>query len=132
MPVQERTVWDESFIAGADLSTKKYLAAKISADNTVDAATAVGDPFGGVIVVENTSGKGVVCRLLGLSKGISGAAISIGDLLTVDGNSKFIVTAAAAGVNNSIWGIALSAADGADEIIQIMVMPMIWQGAGLA
>ena len=66
MPVQERTIWDESFIAAADLSAKKYFAAKISAANTVDLAGAVGDTFGGVIVVENTSGKGVVCRHLGL------------------------------------------------------------------
>ena len=130
MPVQERTIWDESFIAGADLSAKKYLGAKISADNTVDlATTAASDTFGGVIVVANGSGKGVVCRLLGLSKGISGAAVSVGDYLTVDGAGKFIVQAAASGANQNIWGIALSAASGADEIIQMMVFPMIIQGA---
>jgi len=129
MPVQERTVWDESFIAAADLSAKKYFAAKISADNTVDLAGAVGDTFGGVIVVENDIGRGVVCRLLGLSKAISGAAVTVGVYITVDGNGKFIDQAAAAGVNNTIWGIALSATSGADEIFQLMVLPQLIQGA---
>jgi hypothetical protein len=130
MPVQERTVWDESFIAAADLRTKKYYAAKISAANTVDLAGAVGDTFGGVIVVENDIAKGVVCRLIGLSKAISGAAVTLGAYITVDGAGKFIDQAAAATVNNTIWGIALSATDGADEIFQLMVLPMLITGAG--
>lgn len=93
-----------TYLAGADLSTKQYFAAKLSttADKTVELCTDGAD-FIGVIespglptasidpATQVTSHRDDVTVVWGgMTKVLAGGAITAGDLITVNANGEFI------------------------------------------
>jgi hypothetical protein len=100
-------------------------------DNTVVAAAAATDKLLGVTAgpTQNSSvtGDRVDIVVAGIGEVLAGGSFVVGDKLTSDGNGKAIVSAAAAGTNNPIVGVALKDAASGD-IVQILVSPQTYQG----
>jgi hypothetical protein len=104
-----------SFIAGADLTGKKYHGVKLhSVEGQVVLAVAGDAEF----VLMNEPGLGDVaeCAMIGGGAMVhSGAAFALGAELASNAAGK-IITAVS---TNKVIGIALSAAAGADEYVEI-------------
>lgn len=97
---------------------------------TVLKAAAAADALIGVAEGVDIAASGRVdVVMLGLAKVIAGAAFNPGAYLTSDGSGRAIVSAAAAGVNNGIVGIAMEEATAAGDIVEILVNPHSRQGA---
>lgn len=101
-------------------------------DNTVVAAAAASDKLLGVTAgpVQNSSVTGDRTDIVvaGIGEVIAGAAFVVGDKLTSDASGRAIVSAAAAGTNNPIVGVALKDAAAAGDIVQLLVSPQTFQG----
>lgn len=117
---QQVGVLDITFIAGADLSTKQYYLMKMSADNTVNIASANTDKIIGVLQNKPLSGEAAVVRVLGTSKVIShgAAAIAAGDYLTSDSNGK---AEEADADLDFVIGMALEASAADNDIIEMLI-----------
>lgn len=104
----------------ADLSADQYKIISLNAG-----VAEVANATAGIGVLQNkpedggTGGRTASVMLLGTSRVVSGAAISEGVLVTADANGK----AVAAGAGALATGLALEAASGADEIIEILLTP---------
>jgi hypothetical protein len=114
----EHSVYDESFIAGADLSGKQFYAVKISAARTVALGAAATDRCIGILQNDPASGQAAVVRMIGLSKAISGAAVTVGAEVTSDAAGKLIDVAGATG---RCVGVAVEATTGADQLFTLFV-----------
>ena len=135
---QAAGVLDLTFKAGADLEDKKYHFVKLNGDGDVvvsdsDKAVSIGilqsetDTKGDTIDPE---GQAVRVRLIGTSKLVMGEKCPVegpfggynkGALIVSDDNGEGKVAADPA---EHIGAIALEAADGADEIIEVLVTHM--------
>lgn len=85
----------------------------------------------GVAEYTREIGETVTLQCQGITNVISGAAVAAGALVTADGNGKAIaVNPAAIAVGNvvEILGIALDAAQGADDEIRVFVAPQAVTG----
>ena len=82
----------ETFVAAADLSGNNNRWVKVTADNTVGQATAVGDAIIGVQkdIPHPVAGAQVSVMLSGTPMIMAGAAISAGAPLTTDGSGRAI------------------------------------------
>lgn len=109
----------KSFKAAADYSAKQYFAMYVSADNTVTIGSAATQALVGTLLNEPKANEGATIAVSGTSKGIAGASVSIGDLLTTDSNGKLIATTT---TGNKTIGMALEAAD-ANDIFEYWVGP---------
>jgi hypothetical protein len=108
----------ETFIAGADLSTKKLLFLAVSADNTVNVATGPNDPVLGVQddVPFAAAGAQVGVRTKpGPALVIAGEAITAGSFVTPGGDGRAEVAAS----TEPYHGIAITAATADGDIIEI-------------
>lgn len=118
--------FDLPFVAGEDLSAKKFYGGKFSvaADRTVLLATA-GTVDG--VIVDSLGGNGghATLRVGGIGVGIAGGAITRGDRLTTDAAGKFVVLTAdgAGSVYTECIGKALESAV-EDDIFSFLIMPM--------
>lgn len=118
--------FDLPFVAGEDLSAKKFYGGKFSAvaDRTVLLATA-GAVDG--VIVDSLGGNGghMTLRVGGIGVGIAGNTITRGDRLTTDAAGKFVtLTADGAGsVYSECIGKALESAV-VNDIFSFLVMPM--------
>jgi len=135
MPELRRIVPDKGVrayknINGSTLPAKRLCKGTTTTEQ-VDLATAVGDKAKGVTMEAipttfygdvQTSGKAIVT---------AGAAVAGSDRNTTDGAGKGVAAAPAAGVNNAIWGIALTAAsgDGVDFEMELSPEGTMVQGA---
>ena len=93
----EKRLWDETYSAGADLSAKQYFIVAQSAADTVILAAAVSDHLKGVLQNKPGNGEAASVRKLGLSKVVSGAAITPGthQFLTTDASGRAVPVASA-------------------------------------
>lgn len=112
-----------SFATDADLSGMAYRIVKTSASGVVTNTTAATDIMIGVLTDGVADGsaepQGVSVAISGIAKIKAGGVVAVGDQLTSNGDGRAI---AAAG-GNSIIGRALSAASGADEVIDCLLIP---------
>lgn len=106
-------------LAGANLTGKLMLFAKMSADNTVVVAAAATDSIVGVIREENVQGKPVTVQFGGIAKVIAGGTIVAGNRITADSNGKAVATAVA---GNLVAGIAMHGAD-ANDVVSVILIP---------
>lgn len=117
---QDAGVLDLTFKTGADLSAKQYCFVKLDADGNVVACGA-NEVSIGILQNKPESGKAARIRLLGTSKLVMSEACDEGEALTS--------TAAGLGevvdlADEYAGAIALEAADGADEIIEVLLTHM--------
>jgi len=88
---------------------------------------------GGVCHFDTATGNAATMNIRGICNVISGAAVSIGDLITADAAGKAIAYVPNSNIDGEkieILGVALTAASGADEIISVDVNPFVITGSG--
>ena len=112
-----------SFLAGSDFTGDLHKLCEISAANTVDVVNATTDHPVGVIAEEVLAGVEVpVTMLEGRVKVLAGAAITVGQLLVPDaaGAVTGVADLASIPVDSMAVGVAITAAAGAGEIIEML------------
>lgn len=104
------------FVAETDLSESQFHALNPGTDEgEADIGDASG-PFLGVLQNTPDVGEAVEVMAKGITKAISGAAVTLHAEVEVDGNGQFIDLAEGTAV-----GIALEASGGADETITVLL-----------
>lgn len=118
----ELQIWDHTFLAAADLTTLQFRIVKLMANKReVNVATAAADALLGVNQEKPSAvGRPTSVRLLGISKVVAGAAITIHSAITSDGFGRAIATTTA---GNSVLGYALEAATAIGDIITVLILP---------
>ena len=114
-----------SFATTADLSSSEYLLVKASADGQVALATAKASDFVVGVLTDgvadgSSSAAGVSVQIAGIAKAKAGAAVAIGAALTCDSSGRAITTTTG---GDNLLGRALTAASGANEIIEVLLQP---------
>lgn len=72
----------------------------------------------------NTSGQSVTVRMLGITKAIAAAAVTIGQLVSVSGAVGQLGPAAAPGATNTfVVGIALTPATAQGDVFSVLLTP---------
>ena len=114
---REVRIWNESFVAGADLSAKQFYVVKL--DSAADGQVVLaGDGEGiGILQDHNKVGQEATVRLLGMSKGISGSALVNGDELASDADGKLV--AAASG--ELVIGHSNTTTAAEDEFVEVLL-----------
>jgi hypothetical protein len=106
-------------VAAADLSTKQFYAVKVTADSAVNLA-GDGEMAIGILQNKPTSGHAAVIAGPGsISKGVCGAAVTVGAPVGVDTDGKIVDKATA----DYGLGIALTATSNAGELVTVYVLP---------
>ena len=119
-------VLDKGFLAGGAIT--KYRGVELGANETVTQANAVNDRVLGICQEEvsagdATNGRIVDIRLLGISRCIAGAAVTIGNLVTIDGSGRVVNSPVAVGTAYAVVGIALQTAANAGDHIDVLLTP---------
>jgi hypothetical protein len=71
----------------------------------------------------NSGGKAILdVRLLGIARVLTGAAVAVDDAVTNDATARAVTVATAVGLKQS-FGIALTAASGAGQFIDVLLTP---------
>jgi len=125
MSTQSAFVYDESFIASADYSTKQYYFMKLSTSvkDTAVLAAAATDLCLGINQDKPTAGHAMAVRILGISMVVSdgsGTAITAGDRVGPNSSGKAVKKATA---DYNAAGIALDASSADGTIIRILLIP---------
>lgn len=107
-------VFDQTFEAGADLSTKQYLGVKLSSDGQIDPAGA-GELCIGVLQNKPAAaGRAATVRVLGVTRMVAGGAIDPGAPVACDAAGKAV--AASLAVTDTQAGSATDALIGSNVI----------------
>lgn len=114
-------VFDKTFKAENDLSTKQFYIVELSGFEQVDVCDGAGDKPLGVLRNKPKAGAGADVRILGISEVVSdgsGTAISVGDDVGTNGSGKAVKKT----TNNDLaLGIALSASSADGTIINVLL-----------
>ena len=108
-------IWQESFVAGVDLTTKQFYAVKYNAAGKMIVAT-VGTGIG-ILQDHSKVDSDATVILLGMSKAVAGAAIVLGAEVTANAAGK-LVTAVA---GNYVVGRANLAASADNDIFEVLL-----------
>lgn len=125
-----KNVYDESFIAAADLSSNQYYIVKTTGENTANLCTgSSGGNAGPRGVLQNDPGtsQAATVRLAGLTKVSAGGTISIGDLVTCTTGGQAL-TANTTG--QLCIGRANSASTAAGQLIEVFLNGPLFYTAG--
>lgn len=126
MSTQSASVYDESFKATADYSTKQYYFMKLSTSvaDTVTLAAAATDLCIGILQDKPAAaGRRGKVRILGISQVVSdgsGTAIAIGDRIGPNSSGKAVKKATA---DYNAAGIAMDASTTDGAVIRILLIP---------
>jgi hypothetical protein len=119
MAVSGGPVSDQTFEAGGDLSTKRYLIMQQEADGDVAVATAATQDLVGVLLNKPAAeNRAAVVRMFGPVKCIASAAIDEGDAITATTGGKAVATTTD---TNVVIGYALTAATADGEYFKLML-----------
>lgn len=106
-------------VAAADLSAKQYhVVALASTSKQVKTAAAATGAVIGILQNDPLSGEAASVVGAGMTKAVSGAAISAGDLVTANSTGQCIATTTA---NNKVVGKAITAAAGTAVLFEVFV-----------
>lgn len=108
-------IWDESFVTGADLSAKQFYVVKLAA---ADGQVVLGTLGVGIGILQdhNEKDREATVRILGMSRGISGAVFARGIELTADADGKLITAL----TGNLVIAHSNSASTAEDEIVEVL------------
>lgn len=115
----ETNVYTMTLPAHDDLSGSQYLCITVNGTSGNADVAGAGAKCIGVLQNEPSTGQAASVRVMGITKAISGAAVTVGDAVASDAAGK-VVTQATTAVT---VGVALEAAGGADEIISVLLLP---------
>jgi hypothetical protein len=104
--------------AAADLSaaSNQFRAVRVTAAFAVNLTNAAGQATIGILQNKPASGQPADIVMVGVSKAVAGAAITVGSEVMAGADGR-IITAATAGSN--VIGVALEAAANANEVITV-------------
>jgi len=115
---QSAPILDATYVAAADLSTKRYHALIPSAEYTLTTAAADAENVVGVQQdAPDAAGKGILCRHLGTSEVCAGAAFVAGAMLMIGTGGRFIT----ATTGKPYHAIALMAATANGDIVEALL-----------
>ncbi len=125
MPPKEVAGLDLSFKASADLSAAQYLLVKLhTVQDQIALAAAHDDEVIGILQdAPAAAGRHCLVRVSGVSKCVSGAAVTLHADVISDAAGKGIDSAATSGQNEGVVGKALEATTGADEVFSVLLRP---------
>lgn len=119
MPM-EKEVWDESYPANGDLSTKQWYGVELLSTGRVDVANAATDRAIGILQTKPALlGRAARIRHIGVSNAVSdgsGANIAIGDPVTVSATGKIVKNTTA---DRPLLGYALDASVADGTVIRV-------------
>lgn len=111
--------------ADSDLSAKQFFLMKATATG-VDLNGTLNGPVLGVLTNDPKLGMNAAIQIAGTARVVSGGAFAIGDPVKSDAAGKAIKqTGEAAGTQVYVIGMALEAAGGADEQVDIAIRPYV-------
>lgn len=106
-----------SFEAAADLSGNQFYGVKLTAAHTVNVA-GNGEKIVGVLQNKPAAaGNAATVVLDGITKAVAGAAISVGDEVSLDANGKFVTAA----IGDTVAGVAVDAASADGDVISVVL-----------
>ena len=124
MTTQSAAVFDHTFKAAADQSTKQYYLVELSAADTVAVCNAAADRVIGVQMNKPAAaGQATDVRVLGIAPVVSdgsGTAIASGDYGGANSSGKAVKKATA---DYSVCGIALAASSADGTVIPVLLTP---------
>lgn len=106
------------FIAGEDLSTKKYSVVALSTAGKIITATSGAEPIVGILQNDPKLGEHASVAVYGVSIGIAGEALVAGSLLTAGAGGKLV----AASPGDRIVGIALEDAAANSQVSVLLTL----------
>jgi hypothetical protein len=104
--------------ASADLRTSQFLAVRITGSRTVGLISASTQVPIGILQNKPNTGEAAEVAISGKVKAIAGAAITAGAEVMVNASGQ-VITAATTG--NRAFGVAVSTAAGANELVEILL-----------
>ena len=119
-------IWDHSFKAENDLSTKQYYIVEYSGVDQIDVADAAADRGIGVLQNKPAAGQAAKIRLIGISMVVSdgsGTAIVAGDHIGPNSSGKAVKKATA---DYSVVGLAMDASTTDGAVIRVLMLPINW------
>jgi len=118
----------KSYVAGGTVGERRVVVFHTTAGQVVQAAAATGLLLG-VCYQPGGATVGQRCDVVlqGIADVVAGGTIAAGAKLTSDANGAVVAAAPAAGANNQIIGIALTAA-AAGDIIPVLLAQSVLQG----
>ena len=114
---REVRVWDESFVAGADLSGDQFRVVKIDSANDGEVDRAGAGQGIGILQDHNKAGREASVRLLGMSKGLSGASFGNGIELAANSSGKLV----SASSGNLVICTSNTTSTGADQLVEVLL-----------
>lgn len=114
-----QNVFCKSFVAGGNLSTKQYHFVKLSAANTVVICSGATDIPIGILQNNPESGAEATVMMLGTSKLVSDAALSVGALIGTSADGQGDAKTAGTDTTEYVVGVALSASTAAGGVIEV-------------
>jgi hypothetical protein len=114
----EKIILSHTRAAAADLSSSQYLAVALNGSEQWALCTALGQKAQGVLQDKPTSGQFGEAAVAGITKAKAGGAVSIGDPLTVDANSKFVK---ANDADEHVIGYAIEDAAAANVLFKMLI-----------
>lgn len=121
MATQSAVIWDETFTAENDLSTKQFFAVELSGADQVDVCDNASDRVLGILQNKPKAGEEAVVRILGKSKAVSdgsGTAIAPADLVGTDANGRIVKKTADA---DRLAGISNGTSSASGTVIEIFL-----------
>ena len=112
-------VWEDSFVAGGDLSTKQFYAVELTAPNTINVTNAATDAAIGILQNKPKAGEAATVMHLGRSYAVSdgsSVAIAAGDWVGPNASGVLVKKATA---NFSTIGRALTPSAAANILIEV-------------
>lgn len=112
----ENTVWAHTEVAAADLSAAQFLAVNLDGGAGVVLCGA-GEKALGFLQNKPVAGEAATVMIHGLTKAVSGAAVTAGSPVEIDAAGKVIDED-----SGVVVGIARTGSSGADEIISVYLV----------
>lgn len=121
MAKQQAPIFDNTFKAAADLSTKQFFTVKLTAKDTVNLCAATSDICIGILQDKPKLNQGGAVRILGTSLAVVDGTTPIvaGDRLGPDANGRLVKKTVA---GNSTFAIANDSSSAVGDIIEVLIV----------
>ena len=113
---REVRIWNESFVTGADMSANQFRVVKLAGNDGEVLRAAAGEGIG-ILQDHNKKDQEATVRLLGMSKGVAGAAFGHGIELASDGDGKLITAVS----GNLVIGTSNTSPAAEDEFVEVLL-----------
>lgn len=126
MATQSGFVFDHTFKAENNLTTKQYYFMEYSGVDQVDVCDAAADRVIGVLLNEPAANQAALVRIMGVAPVVSdgsGTAIVAGDYVGSNSSGKAVKKATA---DYSVAGMAWDSSSVDGKVIRVLLMPGAW------